>query len=645
MRYITIQLCSICLILSTLVMSGKLKTISTRSTRTYKRIIYLIIACLVFDILSIICIMNLDSSYLSIIKLFCKLYLISIILVGMSIFEYLLSDQPTNKVYVFAIRLLLIMYVCIILIYITIQPLEVRFDNEKNILYSDGSAVMCTFVNMAILLFISIIMSHILYKLGKVSIGKAKAVQIWSYILITGGLIQFFNRDLLVIGFFMSLSTIVIFEKRESPNQHTDIETELFNATAFRAHVRESFAVNRTIYCIRLAVNTGRKDLSIEESNNIIKLFSKMLKKCPGIVFKTSSYSFAIISENKISIAMALESITAFINNANSKLIIPGIKCLLYTLKDIKLFSNADEYIDIYYKLKTYKVNTEEYVTTINVDNNVIEKISAAENIRREINLALEENRVEVFYQPIYDTRTNTFCSAEALLRIRKANGTIISPGEIIPVAEESGLIIPLGEKVFSLVCEFLSSNEKPEALSYVEVNLSAIQCKHEMLYKTFTNIMKQYKINQKQINLEITESAKLNTTKNTISIFNSFKKDGVSFSLDDFGTGNSNLDYVANMPMISIIKFDQTMTNSIFTNERAKAIFPHIVSMIKEMNLEIVCEGIETEDRLNVIKDYGIDYIQGYYFSKPLPKDEFIKFMNKYKSGYYIDKQEDQEV
>ena len=89
MRYITIQLCSICLILSTLVMSGKLKTISTRSTRTYKRIIYLIIACLVFDILSIICIMNLDSSYLSIIKLFCKLYLISIILVGMSIFEFI----------------------------------------------------------------------------------------------------------------------------------------------------------------------------------------------------------------------------------------------------------------------------------------------------------------------------------------------------------------------------------------------------------------------------------------------------------------------------------------------------------------------------------------------------------------------------
>ena len=200
--------------------------------------------------------------------------------------------------------------------------------------------------------------------------------------------------------------------------------------------------------------------------------------------------------------------------------------------------------------------------------------------------------------------------------------------------AEETGLIIPLGERIFNKVCDFIHDNNiESLGVSYIEVNLSAVQCEHKNLYRNFASIMEEKGIDPKWINFEITETMQLNTSKAINKAITQFLDLGIKFSLDDFGTGNSNLDYMAKVP-VSIIKFDYTMTQSYFTNNKTKVIFKHVVPMIQDLGLEIVCEGIETKEQFDTMRSFGVEHIQGYYFSKPLKQADYLEFLKKNKES-----------
>ena len=141
---------------------------------------------------------------------------------------------------------------------------------------------------------------------------------------------------------------------------------------------------------------------------------------------------------------------------------------------------------------------------------------------------------------------------------------------------------------------------------------------------------MKKYDIDPSLINLEITETASSNLRKIMLKNMNKLIEYGVSFSLDDFGMGNSNLNYIIEMP-VEIIKFDRTLVNSYFNDEKAKVVFNKVIEMIKSLNFSIVFEGIEEEKDFKESVNIGIDYIQGYYFSKPVPGNEFIEFLKEH--------------
>jgi EAL domain-containing protein (putative c-di-GMP-specific phosphodiesterase class I) len=244
---------------------------------------------------------------------------------------------------------------------------------------------------------------------------------------------------------------------------------------------------------------------------------------------------------------------------------------------------------------------------------------------------ALKEDRVEVFLQPIYSVEQERFVSAEALARIRNADGSILPPGQFIPVAEETGLVDQLGERVFEKVCQFIQRERMWElGLEYIEVNLSVIQCESHTLAARYQAIMEQYGIKPSMINLEVTESASIR--RRNVLMYNMDKmiKYGVSFSLDDFGNGESNLNYIVEMP-VEIVKFDRDMTKSYFENSKGKLVMETATRMILDLGLKIVSEGVETEEQLETMKKLGVQYIQGYYFSKPLPEDEFVRFVKEH--------------
>ena len=183
---------------------------------------------------------------------------------------------------------------------------------------------------------------------------------------------------------------------------------------------------------------------------------------------------------------------------------------------------------------------------------------------------------------------------------------------------------------VFKKVCQFITS-KYPEnyGLKYIEVNLSTIQASYEFLADSFIEIMEWYNVDPSMINLEITESGSIYEKKLLLDNMNKLIDYGVNFSLDDFGTGNSNLNYVVDMP-VELVKFDRDMIVSYFENGKAKYVMEAAMHMIHGLQLKIVSEGIETKEMLETMEKLGISYIQGFYFSRPIPEDDFISFINE---------------
>ena len=165
--------------------------------------------------------------------------------------------------------------------------------------------------------------------------------------------------------------------------------------------------------------------------------------------------------------------------------------------------------------------------------------------------------------------------------------------------------------------------------LDYIELNLSVVQCAYQSLALEYLKIINEYGIDTKYINLEITETGSIESRQILLDNMGELRKSGISFSLDDFGTGNSNLNYIMDMP-VEIVKFDKEMTKAYFQNEKSQYIMDAAMHMIQGLQLEIVSEGIETEEQANTLRILGADRLQGYYYHKPMPENEIVKLFEK---------------
>lgn len=247
------------------------------------------------------------------------------------------------------------------------------------------------------------------------------------------------------------------------------------------------------------------------------------------------------------------------------------------------------------------------------------------------IKRAITDDNFEIYYQPIYSTQSGKITSAEALLRLIDPEIGFVPPDEFIVMAEKDGSILKVGEIVFEKVCRFIRDNNLLElGIEYIEVNLSVIQCLQESLAESLIDTMSRYNIHSSRINLEITETAANSSPKMLIRNMDRLFKHGVSFSLDDFGSGYSNMGAIMELPL-DMIKFDKSMIDMLSVSSKGNIVFLSSVAMIKQMNMKIVAEGIETEDQKKLMEDTDIEYLQGYYFSRPIPELEFLQYVKEF--------------
>lgn len=238
---------------------------------------------------------------------------------------------------------------------------------------------------------------------------------------------------------------------------------------------------------------------------------------------------------------------------------------------------------------------------------------------------ALEQNELSLRLHPIVDAMNGTLRGAEVLLRWQPANGPI-SPDEFIPLAERNTTIMPIGLWVFGEACRIAAQlrNKLGEAAPYLSVNVSARQLSDEQLAEKFAERMEYYQVPASKLILELTETGLMTDTRANIAVLNSLAKLGLRIAVDDFGTGYSSLLQLLRLPL-SILKIDKAFINGIEKRGEHYTIVDAVLKMSRALNLSTIAEGIEHQLQAELSRELGCDYLQGYYFSKPLYENEFM--------------------
>ena len=241
---------------------------------------------------------------------------------------------------------------------------------------------------------------------------------------------------------------------------------------------------------------------------------------------------------------------------------------------------------------------------------------------------ALERNELTLHYQPQIEIANNHILGVEALLRWRRDGQTSIAPGEFIPLAEESGLIIGIGEWVLRTAClQAKRWHDVGFGDLIMAVNISARQFQHPEFTELVSAVLKETGLDPRYLELEITESVAMHDAEKTIATLNNLRVLNLQLSIDDFGTGYSSLSYLKRFP-INKLKVDQSFVRNMTTDPNDASITKSVILLGQSLNLSVIAEGVETAEQLALLKQFGCDEVQGYFFSKPVPADDLERLL-----------------
>lgn len=448
-------------------------------------------------------------------------------------------------------------------------------------------------------------------------------------ILLIGLVIRYIFPHLLLMLLFILIAFIVVFLGFENPDKLLEERTYIFNKQALREYLHELVGnkpINAFVACVR---NYSEKlDLyGVKQTYQGVYLVQNYLRRQfpKHMVFYYGSGRFVLIKHNKtdsdwsdVYDILKERSMQPWISKDTEIFFSLGASIVALEKQDvpyeviIRIFEEA---------FATADKSDEGTVETI--DNSDIEEIIKEGEIKRSLDRTIENNQVEVFFQPIMDSQTQELAGVEALARIRDSEGNIIPPGLFIPVAEQNGMINMLGKQVFKKCCEY-SNDPRIKALnlSFINVNLSPIQLMRTDLSDTLNGYISETGADIELMHLEITEEAMIDE-----QLFNkqitTLISNGFRFVLDDYGSGYSNIARLRKTPFINV-KLDMSIVWD-YCNAPGQ-ILPSEINAFKKSGFEITAEGIETAEIAKTMTDLGCTYLQGYYFSKPIPVEEFIE-------------------
>ena len=594
------------------------KKLDLMNRKLFQRALYACFACLVFDILSVILINKsvLEGFNTTVTTVVCKFYIMLLVLQGYISYLYVSTNLlPRDKKWAKAARIFFHAIFGVGEVLMLILP--IGFTASGRVVYSFGPSTTVAYALSAVYIISTITITLIYRK--QMPGRRFTAMLLWQGIWLLAAAIQFIIPELLLVGFASAFGMVILYIQLENPSEFIDWSTGLFTTNALSAYVHDKYRFGKrfSMFTAKIHYLTSNVDYVMEQAA-VTRTARALVNLGPEPAFRIDDDTFCVLYDDK---NRMIERATEIKRMKDGVTDLPA-KGTYLLIPDSLMLNGPDEFFRF---LHTYLESEQEVMIA---NENMVDRLREQGRVKDLIDEALREDRVEVFYQPIYNVKEYKFTTAEALVRIRLANGDIVPPGEFIPVAEENGQILPLGVRVFEKVCEFLAKGEVQKyGLEQIESNVSAAQFDHDNPSGFILERMERFGVDPSQINLEITETAAAENRDIMIRNMERLIMYGVTFSLDDFGTGRSNIDYFVNMP-VRIIKFDYTFTRGFFDNEKIKHVLTGMLELIHKMNMKVVVEGIETEEQMEVMIAMGVDYIQGFYYSRPIPEDEFIEFL-----------------
>lgn len=464
---------------------------------------------------------------------------------------------------------------------------------------------------------------------ARARITVAVGLGIW----IVVALIQFITKYVLISSIGNSLMLLYIYLNFENPKRYADDETDTLNRQAFHIMVPEMLARRRTFWLVNFTVDDNdqiSRSMGYDAMKVILRTAADRLRTVvprSGFFHSRSNTLSVFVSDRDQLDALLKRAGTADFqvpwNNGTFKpqYHITIMECPKYGGTSDEIYDTMD------YVMEHHRHHEKGHVLW--VDEETIRNRDYSKQVLAVLTKAVQEKAFDVVYQPIWSTKENRFASAEALVRLQDCGDLgFISPEIFIPMAEQQGMIGEIGSIVFEKVCSFASENRLWEkGVNYIEVNLSGMQSVDPALPAQLMSVMHKYGIQPKFINLEITETASIDGGEMLDVNMKRLRSLGCHFSMDDFGTGYSNLAKMAKVHF-ELVKLDKSLIWPAFGENPGEpmVILNSCIAMILQLGAHIVAEGVETREQADFLAEHGVNYLQGYYYSKPISGDTFLE-------------------
>ena len=450
---------------------------------------------------------------------------------------------------------------------------------------------------------------------------------------ITAVVIQFFNPGYYIELFVSSLSFIMICSAIETADQIMDSKTGLMSFAKFMNMTEKAYILKKDEFIVILKIKNYSEiynKLSYENTRKYVHhMCNEFDKRYRDIDPKYATYSLdegmyaGIFSTYEAALRVA-ERIRGDFNELFRVKIDFRPQVFLCVSNVTKDFENISLFNAFISNMHTKFDFVNEIIEMDKMKHD--KRFIIENNIENIIDEGLKNNEFEVYYQPIYDTKKRKFTSAEALVRLNSSKYGFIVPDLFIKYAEKNGRITSIDNYVLEEVIKFISTDDfKALGLEYIEVNLSFVDCSDPTLHQRIKELLERYNVEPEKINLEFTESMEADHQIVDVNIAK-LREIGIHFSLDDYGTGYSNIDRFSKLPL-KLVKIDKSLVER-FEEENMSCVIKNTINMIKDLNREIVVEGTETAGQVERFTEYGCDHIQGFFYSKPLSKENFVKFL-----------------
>ena len=496
-------------------------------------------------------------------------------------------------------------------------------------------------VNIGVILYF-ISAAYLLLKYGK-SLTSEKFIAIWVYffIMLLGIPVRILTRSGSIFEFSVSISLLLCVYTFQNPSEFVDRMSGAGTRNALNFYISTSLIQKKEFTALGVHVNKLAVILGVEPTeaaSDLLNQISSYLKKlCPeGNLFYPGEADFILVFPDVTPDEAVIEKTVEQIRKRfKEPWKIRGDEIKLAQSPYAIGFPDEADSLDRYSEIRSVmsKAILRQNREILRVSDLSLKTVEQDKKINNIVKHALDNGHLEVYYQPIYSPETGRFSSCEALLRLKDPQLGFISPAVFMPVAERNGTILAMDKYVLSKVCEMISNTAvRDYGLEYVEINLSIVDCIQTNLAENVLRTLSKYDVKPSEINLEVTETSEEGINAVMEENVRKLMAAGVDFSIDDFGTGYSNIARVASMP-VKIFKLDKSIIQSAFDSEVNYMVMYNMVKIIKSLGKEIVAEGVETGEQARQIIKLGCDHLQGFFYSRPLPRDQFVDFMKEHNS------------